>query len=489
MCKRCAKSRRECTGFRQAFAVVHSENAYASGQKKRPRGPRSTWTSGCSDCPTKLIKALPRSPYDIKTEAVMYYVQCHLERIEDAPPVVRVASDDLLSLWMLKGRSPILEYSVSSVALAVFSQTKRLPEAAVEASSQYQKLLRELQVTLPCLDQSNIEPCLLAILFMSLYEDSVYRPTVAAEVRFLDKLCSCQHQDGLLAILKYWKDNFSSRQPPTSVIKHVRRATIKWSLMRSLAMPEWMEDGAVFGEHGLELEYDRVMTRIMRLRYRLNILFPRDSDEHYQPDSEELLVATKALNDEARDLDRAIQEWSTHTPDSWLARQHTLPNRHHIPDENFYSIVVHSHQSPAYAAAWMRYYSTRMLINSTRLRVLQHLSPASLIGNSLEDQRQHCLSNIQNMGDVLASTVPFVLERFKISEEPPCSDVRIVLNTKEEIKPHLGGLIVYPVTIAASLRFMEGGLKTWFQERLVDMGRVMGYAVFQAALSGKWLEF
>ncbi|KAF2182453.1 hypothetical protein K469DRAFT_740325 [Zopfia rhizophila CBS 207.26] len=367
-------------------------NPYPSGLEKRPRGPRSTPKIELASNPDVI---LPRSPFNLQTEAVV------------CPNALRSVLDDLLPAWTSRAECQILNLAISSIALAVFSRTQQYPPAAVEASIRYQQLLQVLQITLPSLDQGNIEACLLAIIFMSPYEDST--------------LQSSPHQDGALAILKFWKEHLSPRQPATNVIKHSRRAAINSALIRNLALPEWMKEGASFGEHGLEVKYDGIITRI----------------------------ATETLKEEARGIDRALQDGATHFPSMCCYRRHTLSNPIFWPKKHFYSPIVYSHQSLAYAAVWIPYYSTRMLINSTRLSVLQ-LSEANLDSFSHE-QRLECLSHIKAMADDRASTLPFCLERFKITDGPGSSNQNITLDTNENIKPYLAGLIISPLTIASSI--------------------------------------
>lgn len=486
VCQRCIKSQRLCFGTRtgQACSVIHLENSYASGQKKRPRGPRS---NPKVEYTSDLDAGLQRPLNDLKTQALMYYLHYHSQTLKDAPNISRRISDDLLPMWTSKAECPILDLAVSSMALAVFSRTQQHPPAAIEGSLKYNQLLRIAQVTILSLDKGNIETCLLAIFLMSRYEDAVHSPNhLNLRTPFVTTLQSFSHQDGALAILKFWKDRLSQSQPATDVIKHTRRSMIKSALMRNLGLPQWILEGASFGEHGLELDYDGIVIRIANVRRRLSTLLKETTGP--QRTSHELTSTVEELSKEAGDIDKALQDWTAHIPSSWFYQRHTLSNIHPWPTRDFYSPVVYSYSSPAYAAVWNQYHATRMLINSTRLRILKvgRLDPDSFAC----EQRLECLSNIKTMANDLASSVPFCLQRFKITHSPnsSCQQNVITVNTNEDIEPYVADLTIWPLTIASSLGDVDVKQTLWFRSELARLGRVVGVRVLECAETDQWLE-
>ena len=169
--------------------------------------------------------------------------------------------------------------------------------------------------------------------FMSRYENVVHHPShLYQTIPFTTGLRSSSHHDGALAILKFWRDHLSYCQPVTDVIKHTRRAMIESALLRNLAMPEWMLDGTLFGEHGFELEYDRIVVQITNIRKRLSTLLKEKTSQ--QRASYELVSTVEELNKEARDIDKALQDWTAHFPSAWCYQRHTLSN---WPTRDFYS--------------------------------------------------------------------------------------------------------------------------------------------------------
>lgn len=482
------KSKRVCLGIGQADSLIHIENAYASGQKKRPRGPRSApvvkFTGG-------LDVVLQRPLVDLNTKAIQYYLHHHLHTLDDGPNITKGLSDVCLPIWMSTAEGPILDLAVSSMALAVFSRTQQHPPAAIEASKKYHQLLQVAQVDIIHLNEINIGAYLLAIHFMSRYEDVVHCPShLNLKTPFTTTCQSFSHHDGALAILKFWKDRLSHSQPATDVIKHTRRGMIKSALMRSLALPNWMRESASFGEYGLELEYDCIVVRIASLRQRLSMLLNEDPVLQ-GTSSDELLPSTEELNTEARDIDKALEDWNEHFPSTWSYQRHALSeSHHHWPTDGLYSPMVYSYSSPAHAAAWNQYHTTRMLINSTRLKILQISRPSSH-NFAYHEQRLKCLSQLNTMANDLASSVPFCLQRFKVTDRPDSSPFRhdsITLNTYEDIKPYVALSIIWPLTIASSLRNVDVDLQLWFRSELARLGRLAGFSVLECAETDRWLE-
>ena len=382
----------------------------------------------------------------------------------------------------------MLDLAVSSMALAVFSRTQHHPPAAREASIKYHRLLQIAQATVSSLNEGNIDACLLAIFFMGRYEDAIYRPShLDLKPPVAMRIQSFLHHDGALAILKIWKDHLSHSQPATDVMKHTRRGMIKSALMRNLALPEWMLEGSSFGERGLELEYDSIVVRITNIRQRLSMLLKSTTRAQRTP--RELVSTAEELNKETRDVDKALQDWTAHFPSSWRHQQNILPEPHPWPMRDFYFPIVYSYSSPAYAAVWCQYFATRMLINCIRLRVIKLSRPNP--ESSVHEQRLECLSRIETMANDLASSVPFCLQRYKVTSNPSSSfdQNSIILNANEEVKPYTAGLIIWPLTIASGLGDVYFKQRWWFKSELARLGRMVGIGVLECAETDQWLEF
>jgi len=464
--------------------VFHIENSYASGRKKRPRGPRSTPIIELA----RNLDVVPQRPLvDLKSQAITYFLYHHLQTPENVQNISRSVSDDFLPVWNSGAECQMLDLAVSSMALATYSQTQRHLPAAIEASVDYQKLLQIAQVTTLFLTAENIDACLLAIFFMSRYEDAVHRPSQSnLKPLILSTLQSFSHHDGALAVLKFWRDRLSRVQPATEVIKHTRRGLIRSAILRTLALPEWMMDGAIFGECGLELKYDCIFTRTVNVRKKLFAIINGNDILHCTS----YKVASRAddLNQEVQELDKAVKHLTAYFPSTWYYQRHTLPEPHPWPIRDFYSPVVYSYSSPAYAAVWNQYYAMRMLISSTQLRILELSRPNST--NIFSEQRLECFSNMNAMANDLASSVPFCLQRIKVTASLNSSsdENSITLNTNEDIKPYMARLLVWPLSIASTVAHVGTQQKSWFRSEIARLGRIAGARVLECAETDEWLE-
>lgn len=474
--------------MREACSVVHVENVYASGREKRPRGPRPTVatraSNGRNEIPSASSLERPRM-VDLKGQAVAYFMHYHLQPSGSALIKSRGIPDEVMALRKSKYNDPMLENAISSLALAVFSQKQQYPPAAVEASVNYHQLLQVMRKTLPYLDNSSIDTCLVTTFLMSRYEDAIARP--AGRNRF--NYHSFSHHDGTSAALKAWKFDLSHNGRATDVIKHSRRGTIRSALIRNLAVPDWLQDGSTFGEYGLELDYDRVSVRIVNLRQKLTSLFSL-FEASGSPAAYQIFDCTvDELDEEARSIDEALQGLASQIPNTWSYQCHTLPDQHQPwPSKGFYSPTIYSYADPAHAAIWNLYFATRMLVSSTRLRVLKLNSQSTTNISTIahEHQKSESYSNIRGAARHLASSLPYCLQRLNIDVD--YATVTVKQMRDEEIKPYVANQIIWPLSIAASLAEVEPQLSRWFRAELASLGRVVCAGMLECAETDQWFE-
>ncbi|TVY48516.1 hypothetical protein LCER1_G008544 [Lachnellula cervina] len=479
----CMKSGRTCQGMRRPGSVVHSENSYASGNRKRPRGPRSTFAMDA----IRNAKTAPpqRALVDLKTEATGYYVHYYLQSLPNTLGISKSVPDDFMPIWLSKAGSGMLDLALSSMALAVFSQARQHTRAALDASTNYQQLLQTTRGTIFSLNEGNIDAWLLAIFFMSRYEQVVHLPrqrhrTAISAVNFQ----TFYHHDGALAILKTWKESLSHCHPPTSIIKHTRRGMIRSALLRKLALPDWILDGAAFGEEGWELEYDYLSVRITNLRYQVSLLA---KDTATRDTSPEFTSAAQALNNEACEIDNGLKDWNSRFPHAWSAQRHMLSDPPPLPTTFFYSSTVLTCSSVAYTAVWNQYYAMRMLHNSTHLKILSLCHPhPDALGDT---KRFECVSCVETMANDLASSIPFCLQKFEVTgnTESSADQSLVTMNTSHDLKPTMASITVWPLSIASCLGDVKVEQRLWFRDVLSRLGRMLGDRVIESE-GDQWFE-
>lgn len=439
------------------LAAVHSENLYASGRQRRPRGPRSSVKRQAS---TGLDRPVSGNLADLTSQAILYYMHHYLKAPKETPKVLKAHSVEFLTAWVGKSNDPILHPAVSCMALAIFSRTQKHRPAAVQASLTYHRVLQLARASIPSLVAANMDVWLLTIFFMSRYEDTVFDGSPPNTFPMMAR--SFRHHDGASNILKFWKEQLSVDHHATDVMKYTRRGLIRSNLMRRLAVPEWYVDGYEYGERGLELEYDRIMVRLLNLRYRI---FQSGHDS-----------GIDELAREARDIDKAVQKWSSHFPSTWCYQQYSIAGDGEYPTPHFFSPRVYCYASLAHAAVWNQYYTTRMVALCTRLRVEQD-----------QVERSECLSCMETMASHFTSSLPFCLGRFRLADEFG-GQVSIELSTKEPMRPYLASLTVWPMSVASGLDNVEMAQTPWLRATLAELGQTLGFGVLEHAASERWLR-
>ena len=377
----------------------------------------------------------------------------------------------------------MVDLAISSLALSVFSRTKQHPPAAIEASSRYYRLLRVTreqiaQLEISRFDVRKIDACLLVASLMGRYEGANHRPGDFGSMKSLTSGQSWPHHEGAMAILKVWYDNMN-HNTTTFIVKHTRRNLIRSSLLRDLPLPAWLQNGYNFGENGLELDYDRIIVRMVNL-HRVCVSL-RQQKNGLQP------AQIRDLNSEACQLDNALQDWAAQIPSNCSYQRKIIPKHGNWPRKHFYSSIVYTFPGPGYASAWSQYFAMRMLISSTRLKILKLSHSTSLNDLIYERQRLDCITELKTLADHLASSIPFCLERFKVDDSSRLQgQSSITLTTNDDIKPYLATMVVWPLTIASSVTGIDVKQQLWFRSELARLGRVTGDGILEFAETDQW---
>jgi hypothetical protein len=334
------------------------------------------------------------------------------------------------------------------------------------------------QMAILSLNKGNIDKCLIAIFFMSRYEEVIHKPN-NQKTASTSTLQSYSHHDGSRAVLKLWKNRFSQSQPASDVVKHTRRGLIRSALLRKIGVPEWMRDGAEFGEHGLDLEYDSIVVRLANLRQRLTVLCKsEDAAEGTTYDFE-------LLHDEAQDLDIAFQNWTTHFPSTWQNHGQTIPKSPILPPGGYPIKLRFS--SSSFATIWSQYFAIRMLMISTRLEILEGVKINPQYSEEYRSQeRTERLLDMSIMAECLASSAPFCLQKDEGSDGWNRS---VMTNAAVETMPYMASTVIWPLSIASKIADVDPTKKRWFRSELGRLGRLTGIGVLECADTDQRVEF
>ena len=390
---------------------------------------------------------------------------------------------------------PMVDVAVSSMALAVFSKVQHHAQAAVEASIQYSKVLRTARTAIPelVISDKNIDACLLAVFLMSRYEDATYRDESSSpQIHDLSSLASFRHHDGAMALLKIWHSRQSCGiQPASAVIQQTRQGCIRSVFLRNLSVPRWMMDGSLFGESGLALDFDRVVVQLANLRHRIFKLGKRIPVHEESPDKAKSQEAAIIYN-ELQDADEALGRWSEQVTQDWEYRAPTVEElKGTAPPEHFYSQQVYVYSTPASVALWIHFFAWKLLISATRLQALQYLGLDEAQARDVAHRRHLDIQVMHSMSLALASSVPFALQRLDYTHDGAfvSSTMPIKIRPSHEVDPSLAALIVWPLSIAASLEDgLDAGMRAWFASELSSTGKILGISVLRRPQATRWLQ-
>jgi hypothetical protein len=451
----------------QQLTFGANENAYASGRLKRPRGPR-------------LGRANASLPKDLEECALAYYRQYYMPAHSDiSSSMSTICWMDALTAWQTaQNESVMVDSAVSSLALATYVLTRRNVTAEKLAWTKYAQALEILQTkiapdALPRLTPQDIDACLLTVFLMSRYEALSLRFVQELRVSY-NKFPVWPHHDGAEPLLKLWAEDHSQVRKSEYVLQ-ARRCLLRSYLLRHRAVPEWARDGSIFGEAGLDLEFDRCWTTIIDMYEDVRLL-----ERQAKPS----LSSIECIQREGHDISRAL--------DVWMSQAAKVPTAHH-PDwlkakslsrKHFRSARVLLYKSYADSLVMCQYYATNLLLLNLIWRSLKLLKPgtswhAELLGRN---------PVVKEMLASLADSIPNCLERITVTTDSDMgegTEITLVQN-RAAIRPYLYAGIAWPLTIATSVNCVEEGQRRWFCDELTELGKVLGDGALEHVGSNEW---
>lgn len=389
---------------------------------------------------------------------------------------------DTLTAWRTSGaKCSMVELAISTMAFAVFARAQSYPHAAIQASTQYSNLLRILQHRIgSSMEEHDIHACILTVLIISRYEGA-HPPPDLTEYASFTSTPKWSHHDGIVALLRLWYDSFRYSRA-MFVVKQSRKVIMRSYMLRVLPLPEWLLDGELFGEAGLDLEYDRLNVRLINLRYMTSVVL-------YQLDSNKLTKANE-LDAALAQLESDLQAWATLIPSIHTPSPHTLPDpAGPLPRKHIHSASFYSFRQPGHGAVWTRYYTARMLIASSRLQIREALLSDTFVNSDihLQASTEH-LVQICFMAESIMSSIPFSLGVVRInpSMSPSPNSGHITLTEHEEIRPYQANLVLWPLMVGSGLKGIDVDQRRWFRSELAEVGKVLGDGMLERA---EWATF
>lgn len=439
---------------------IQNENIYASGKIKRLRGPRPSLT-------------LFRPHFNLISGAKAYFLNYYMCGLTDSPAYSACMSECLVAWHSFKQKSTMADLAVSSVALAIYSQTQNNLLAAKLACKGYCRLLHVAQQQIiergNELDEEGIDECLLTIILMALYETTMHQPHISDPDLTLSQH-SWSHHIGAMAVLRMWYESFGDNAP-SLIVRQARQGLIRSALLRLSKLPHWIQNGSRFHEQVLDLNFDFILCQVVNMRHSLRSL----EGNEIGPQSEADRLVTEASN-----IDQACITWASQLPSVQLFREHDILeyDKTSFPERIVYSRILYSFERPAYAAAWLQYLAIHIIVVSTRLSLLKDRSSRS-VNPGKEWEKQQLSLRLMVLTNYFSFTVPFSLGRFEIAGSDASSPVdkrrhTILFKEDHSIKPALALPAVLPLVIVSCIEGINQELQLWFQAQLMDLANALG---------------
>lgn len=319
---------------------MHSENHFASGKVKRPRGPRSSFKVG-------------RATIELEHRAVQLYLR---DFIQPADTKQTGGLSQCIRSWKQSGRqSALVDLAITSTALAVYANVKADSLAATAGLARYSSLLKSVKSEIERsneLTQDEFDALLLSMFLMGRFETTMHDKSSSQG----DILASFSHHDGVAAVLKTWLER-ADTSTASDIVKLTRRGQLRSCLLRKRSVPEYLHDGTIYGENGHDLQFDGLLVRLIDA---CSIVLEMSSNQ--SPPSQ----ATDKLNVEIETIYAEFQDWSKTLPA--LTKHFYSGNSEGISDlaKEFYTS-----DHPADGSVWAHLFVLMLLVTNARFQALQ----------------------------------------------------------------------------------------------------------------------
>jgi hypothetical protein len=261
-------------------------------------------------------------------------------------------------------------------------------------------------------------------------------------------------------------------------------------LLRHRAVPIGLEDGADFGESGLELEFDRLLVSIASLRQQ-SMAFLREAAASQFISNGRYEWADQLVN-EAEMLEGALDNWTKRLPQSWMPRQVSLPSGiTPEPAHFFFSSEVIVYNNVTHASTWLHYFATKMLLVRTHLKILlgvcrdadESAGKEAICRACQGSTQKQCRDELKNLTSSLISTLPFALGQItsaaaRVSDDLNTRDIELVADA--EIKPYHVHLVFWPLSLAVGIDGLDLDQKRWLQSTISLLGCIIGAGVCES---------
>ncbi|KAJ5604454.1 hypothetical protein N7510_009608 [Penicillium lagena] len=435
-CSRCSKASRSCVwrSNEETGLSFRSENAFAQGRPRRPRGHIVT---------RAVINSSPASPPTIplETHAFHYWVEHFTAWPDDFFDIGLEYGTYALRYWTCAAPNSSLQLAVSAFSLAVFGLARNVNRALGDAERLYGKSIARIREEIAAPSNRTIDQLLVAILLMANYDNIMRQPSSSQSSAKAGSTGwrSTYHCTGIVGLLQARQQQGFSQN--TDLDRALRRPIIRSCILRGVSLPKWLQYDALYIEDSPISELDTLMIQVADIRAKAQNCLQAGVSIFQLGQLDELVLG-------ARQLDSALVEWTQRIPSDWTF----FENLGSAYTEN----SLPCYTSRGYAATLNRYRAVRLIINSLRIRLL---STMSRITQSMGTELEQCQANISSLTACLCHSIPSFFD---------------VATTEHNITPKMAIVLAWPLTVAVSTEAVPTTQRKWLQDRLHTVASVIG---------------
>ncbi|MCJ1326533.1 hypothetical protein MMC10_003197 [Thelotrema lepadinum] len=499
-CHQCTKSGRVCAGYdsERSGLAFRDENAYAGGIPRRglhsqpnsiaenlsrqQSADRMERRSSSEERSREIItfskhsnlrrsrinpepvsKAL-HSP--IEEQAFTYYAQSFMEFSEGMPESLH----SLLAKLCMKPLplEPTLELVLNANSLLFFGRRFSNSFAIGAANQKYLQALRKTKEEVCDLRKATTDQFVLSVMFLATFEEHGSEP--GSGMWFSD---GYKHREGALSMIRcrQWMRNDHSRD--WRIDKMVRRQLMRTCIHRACFLPEGLEDGAQFGEHGHTLSLDRCVVQVVRLRAWSHIVLRRMKPS--TAEEVDILQYNKNIRDlvaECSAVDKSLVDWSSDLPTDWRFLTDKGPSNRTddawaAEDYNtVYNGTTHKYSRLGFAMSWNLYRACRLILNSIIVISTQNEARSNHQMHSLEASAQ---KNVKATSDDICISVSYYFNQANIDSWKELHHHIDPLARASSVKCLV--YLIFPLTIVAAAFGIPSAQQAWAKTTLALIAR------------------
>ena len=262
---------------------------------------------------------------------------------------------------------------------------------------------------------------------------------------------------------------------------------IRNAVYRRLDVPEWLHDGASFGEHDIEAQLDLYMIQVARLRRELEDLRQRMKKRDGRNETKPA-IDLKALLASGLLLDEHLSDWVTNLPSVLRYNVKRIPDNVLLGtygnlDSMFYDSIVHLYPSARSATLWNRYGATRLIANNIIAGTLAGLaaSPNPSMSPASEKRLRRAASTIAELVDDLCHGLPFHFSLVNQCNMEASGSVKVPKEFWDGSHPKIAVVsalrLSWPLVIASATSRIEDQQRDWVRAKLRHISEITGNGV------------